>query len=178
MFISQALAASDPAASGGAFPPFDPTYFGSQILWLVITFGVFYLIISQVVVPRLASIFEVRKDRISRDLDEAQRLKSEAEAAHAAYEHELAEAKQNAHTIALDATEKARAEAAEARRKVEEQLAERMSEAEAEISKIKQKALGEVNTIAGETTETLMNELLGLKPTKAEVKKAVDAAAG
>ena len=113
MFISQAIAAETAAAGGesGAFPPFDPTYFASQLLWLAITFGIFYMIMNRVIVPRVAGILEGRHDRISRDLDETQRLKAEADAAQAAYEHELAEAKKNAHSIALEATEKAKAEA-------------------------------------------------------------------
>jgi len=77
MFITQAYAAEE-ATAGGAFPPFDPATFASQILWLVITFGVFYMIMSRVIIPRLAGILEVRHDRISRDLDETERLKNEA----------------------------------------------------------------------------------------------------
>ena len=174
MFITTAFAASE-GTGGGNFPPFDPTYFASQLLWLAITFGVFYYIVSNVIIPRLSSILEVRKDRISRDLDEAQRLKSEADAAHAAYEHELAEAKRNAHQIALEATEKARDEAAEARKKVEDELAGKMAEAEAQIAEIKSKALGEVDTIAGDTVETLVQQLIGGKVTKAEINKAISA---
>ena len=172
MIISQAHAAE----TGGAFPPFDPTYFASQILWLAITFGVFYWLMSSVIIPRLAGILESRHDRISRDLDEAQRLKAEADAAHAAYEHELAEAKRNAHSIASDATDKAKQEAAEAREKVEADLAEKLSEAEARIAKIKEAAMSEVGTIAGDTTEEIIKQLIGGKLTKAEITKAISGA--
>ena len=175
MFITQALAAEE-ATAGGAFPPFDPATFASQILWLVITFGVFYMIMSRVIIPRLAGILEVRHDRISRDLDETERLKNEADAAHAAYEHELAEAKKNAHSIALEATEKTKAETAAAREKVEAGLAEKMSEAEARIATIKAKAMGEVGTIANDTTSEIVNKLIGGKLTKAEIAKAVSSA--
>ena len=174
MFISQAMAA-ETAGKSGAFPPFDPTYFASQILWLIITFGFFYLIMSRVVIPRLAGILESRHDRITRDLDEAQRLKSEADAAHAAYEHELAEAKRNAHSIASEATEKAKAEAADARAKVEADLAEKLAEAETRIAGIKTKAMGEVGNIAADTAEEIVKQLIGGKITKAEIAKAVSA---
>lgn len=175
MFVTQALAATEQAAEG-AFPPFDPTSFASQILWLVLTFGAFYMIMSRVVIPRIASILEVRHDRISRDLDETQKLKAEADAAHAAYEHELAQAKSNANSIALEATEKAKNEAAQARAKVEDDLASKLAEAESRIADIKQKALSEVDTIAADTTEAIVKELIGGKPTKAEITKAVTAA--
>ncbi len=176
MFISQALAANENAAEGGAFPPFDPTYFASQLLWLLITFGLFYMIMSRVVIPRLAGILEVRKDRISRNLDETQRLKAEADAAHAAYEHDLAVAKRDAHAIALEATEKAKNKAADAREKVEAEWAAELAEAEAHIAGVKEKALGELDTIAAETTDAIVKQLIGGKLTKAEVTKAVTAA--
>ena len=49
------------------FPPFDPTHFSSQLLWLAITFGLFYWFMSRVVVPRISGILEGRRDRISGD---------------------------------------------------------------------------------------------------------------
>lgn len=173
MFVTQALAAEEAQGASGVFPPFDPSSFPSQILWLVITFGAFYMIMSRVVIPRLAGILEVRHDRISRDLDEAERLKNEADAAHAAYEHELAEAKKNAHAIASEATEKAKAETNAAREKVEAELAGQMAEAEARISEIKAKAMGEVGSIASDAAEAIVKNLIGGKVTKAEFSKAV-----
>ena len=175
MFISQALAATEEAAGGApdVFPPFDPSSFASQLLWLTITFGAFYMIMSRVIIPRLSGILEVRSDRITRDLDETQRLKAEADAALAAYEHELAEAKKNAHSIAMESTEKAKAESAAAREKVEAGIAEKMAEAEARIADIKAKAMAEVGTIATDTTSEIVKDLIGGKLTKAEVTKAV-----
>ncbi len=65
----------------GVFPPFDSTHFASQLLWLAITFGLFYLLMSKVIIPRIGGILETRHDRIAQDLDEASRLKGEADAA-------------------------------------------------------------------------------------------------
>ncbi|PCI04180.1 MAG: ATP F0F1 synthase subunit B' [Hyphomicrobiales bacterium] len=182
MFISKALAATSEAAhgggheSGGNFPPFDPTYFASQLLWLAITFGLFYFLMARIVLPRISSILETRKDRISQDLDEAQRLKDESDHAHAAYEQELAQAKQNAHAIAQEAKDKAKADADAQRSKIEETLAKKLSQAEAKIAKIKNAALAEVGTIAADTAETIVKELIGGKLTKAEIAKAITAA--
>ena len=46
---------------GGLFPPFDPSTFPSQLLWLAITFGLFYVFLKKVVLPRIGSILEVRR---------------------------------------------------------------------------------------------------------------------
>jgi F-type H+-transporting ATPase subunit b len=163
---------------GGAFPPFDPTNFASQLLWLAITFGVFYLLMARVVIPRIAGILEVRRDRVSRDLDEAQRLKEESDAAHAAYEHELAEARASAQAIANKANDELRAEAEAERARIEEKLGARLAEAEQRISSIRTRALGEVDRIAGETAATIVQELVGIKASQAEVADAVAAVKG
>jgi F-type H+-transporting ATPase subunit b len=92
--LDEAHTVEDAAHGGGAFPPFDPSTFPSQLLWLAITFGLFYLFLKRVVLPRVGGILEVRRDRIAQDLDQAARMKSEADAAVAAYEQELAEARQ------------------------------------------------------------------------------------
>ncbi|MEC9342275.1 MAG: F0F1 ATP synthase subunit B [Pseudomonadota bacterium] len=166
------------AAHGGeaTFPPFDPTFFASQLLWLAITFGFLYWFMSRVAIPRIASILEVRRDRISGDLDEAQRLKEEADAAHAAYEHELAEARGRAHAIGQEAYEKAKVEAEAERHKVEASLSEKLEAAETRIDQIRTSAMGEVDRIASDTAGVIVRELIGGTATKAEITSAVEAA--
>lgn len=163
---------------GGTFPPFDPTYFASQLLWLAITFGIFYLLMSRVALPRIAGILETRRDRISQDLDEAQRLKDESDAAIAAYEHELAEARNRAHAIGQEARDASKAKADAEREAAEKELAGKMADAEARISDIKKQALGEVDAIASDTVGLIVKELIGGTVTKAEISKAVSAQTG
>ena len=101
------------------FPPFDPSTFPSQILWVAITFGLFYLFLKKVIMPRLAGILEVRENRIAKDIDEATRMKGEADAAVAAYEQELAAARANANVIGQKARDGAKAEAETTRKSIE-----------------------------------------------------------
>jgi F-type H+-transporting ATPase subunit b len=175
---TQAAADAHGAATGGhaakgVFPPFDPSSFASQLLWLGLSFGAFYLLMSRVAIPRIASILEVRRDRISRDLDEAQRLKEEADAAQAAYEHELAQARARAQSIARDAQDKTRAAADEEKARLEAGLAARLADAEARIAAIRGKALGEVGRIAGEAAGAIVRELTGKPATPAEIDDAL-----
>ena len=62
-------------------PQLDTTWFASQIFWLIIAFSVLYYLLSRKALPRLAEILEARQDRIAADLDEAERLRREAEEA-------------------------------------------------------------------------------------------------
>jgi len=164
--------------SSGNFPPFDSSTFASQLLWLAITFGLFYYLMSKVVLPRISDILEVRSDRIAKDLEEANRFKQESDEAIAAYEQELAEAKSKAHAIATEASDKAKAEADSYRQKVEKELSAKLSTAEDKIAEIKKAALSEVGSIAEDTTSVLVTELLGGKISKADVSAAIKQAGG
>ena len=168
---------SVPAEAHGTFPPFDPATFPSQLLWLAITFGLFYLFLKRVAMPRVAGIIEVRNDRITQDLDQASKLKGEADAAVAAYEQELAEAKTKANAIGQQAGDAAKAEAETARKKVEAALDEKLGEAEARISSIKANAMKEVGSIAEDTASAIVEALVGGKVSKAEIAAAVKSVA-
>jgi F-type H+-transporting ATPase subunit b len=191
MFVTSAFAQeSAPAAAEGdthagtavpaegheTFPPFNAATFPSQILWLVITFGLFYLFLKRVVMPRVGAIIDVRNDRISQDLDHAARLKGEADAAVAAYEQELAEAKSRANAIGQQASDAAKTETESTRKKLEAELEKKLGEAEASIASIKARAMKEVGTIAEDTTSAIVEALVGGKTDKADIAAAVKSA--
>jgi F-type H+-transporting ATPase subunit b len=161
----------------GVFPPFDSSTFASQLLWLAISFGLFYLLMSKVVMPRIGSILETRHDTIARDLDDAARSKAEADAAVAAYEQELTTAKAKGNAIAATAREAAKSKAAADRTSVETSLNDKISAAEARIADIKAKALADVGSIAEETATAVVEQLIGGKVSKAEIASAVKASA-
>lgn len=164
------------AHGGGAFPPFDSATFSSQLLWLAITFGLFYWIMKNVAIPRIAGILEDRKDRIAGDLAEANRLKAETDEAIAAYEQALAEARSKAHSIANDTRAKLKADNDARREKAEAELGEKLMAAEAHITAIKTDALSQIGDVAGETTSALVEALIGKAPTKTDLSKALKTA--
>lgn len=162
----------------GTFPPFDSSTFPSQLLWLVITFGLFYLFLQRVVLPRIGAIFETRSDRIAQDLDQAARMKDEADEAIAAYEQELADAKSKANEIGQAARDSAKAEAEAERKAAEAELDEKLEGSAAQIEKIKQSAMSEIGTIAEGTASAILDTLTGSKATKSEIQAAVARARG
>lgn len=160
---------------GGAFPPFDSATFPSQILWLVISFGLLYFLLSKVALPRVGGILQKRQQRILGDIAEANRLKAESEAAAAAYEQELAEARNNANAIGLKARDAAKAEADAKRADAEASVAARVADAEKSIAASKGKAMKDVGAIANETVDAIVSALIGGSIGKADIQKAVQA---
>jgi F-type H+-transporting ATPase subunit b len=164
-----------PAEEHGNFPPFDSHTYPSQIVWLAICFGLFYLFLKRVVIPRIGNILNVRSTRISQDLAQAEKMKNEADAAIAAYEQELAEARVKANAIGQQARDASKAEAETKRKKIEAELEKKLADAEARIGELKAAALREVGPIAESTASAIMERLIG-RADKADVAAAVKTA--
>jgi F-type H+-transporting ATPase subunit b len=157
-------------------PQLNPLDWGPQLVWLLITFGVLYLLMVYVALPRIGSVIEARAARIAADLATAEKLRRETEEAIAAYEQALAEAKQKAHAIVEEGRVKLKAETAAERARLEKDLAKKSAEAEARIDKAKASAMKDVSAVAADIASDIVRRLIGVAPAKAEVDKAVGAA--
>ncbi len=146
---------------GGVFPPFDPATFGSQLIWLALTFGALYVVMSRMALPRIGGILEQRESRITGDLREAERLRQETEKAVASYEAALAEARTNAQQIAQETRESIRVDIEGKRAAVEADLAAKVSAAEQRVAATKNAVLANVDDIAAETAAALVGRLTG-----------------
>jgi F-type H+-transporting ATPase subunit b len=166
-------------AHGGAhedvgFPPFATETFGGQLLWLVITFALLYVLLSKLVLPRLTGIIENRRTMIAKDLDDAAAMKTRAEEAGAAYEKALAEAKGRAQTLAQETRAKLSAESDARRKALEADLNSRLAESEATIAARKGEAMGHVRGIARDTASAIIERLTGRAPAPQSVEAALD----
>ena len=166
-------------AHGGAhkapFPPFNSETFAGQLFWLAIFFGALYLLMSKVALPRVQNILEGRAERIEGDLAEANRLKAETDAAIAAYEKALADARAEGHRIAAEAHEKVSKEADEHRAQLEAELNAKLEASDRQIADAKATALGNVRGIAIDAAGAIVERLTGRPVQGGEVEQAVDA---
>jgi F-type H+-transporting ATPase subunit b len=157
-------------------PQLNPLDWGPQLIWLLITFGILYVLMLKVALPRIGSVLEARADRIAKDLAEADRLRRQTEEAIAAYEQTLAEAKQKAHAIIDEGRAKLKAESAAERARLDAELAERGAEAEKRINAAKTTAMRDVNEVAADVAADIVRQLIGIAPSKPEIAQAVAAA--
>ena len=175
--IAVIAAAAAGAQQAPGMPQFNPEFYPSQLFWLAISFGLLYLVLSRVALPRIGEVIEERRDRIQRDLDSAERLKAETEKALAEYEKALADARGNANAMARETRAKLNAEVENERGRVEGQITQKIGEAEKRIAVTKEKALASVNEIATDTAGEVVRKLLGEPVAPDEVKKALQPAA-
>ena len=154
-------------------PQLNPLDWGPQLLWLLITFGILYLLMVYVALPRIGSVIEARAARIANDLATADKLRRQTEEAIAAYEQALAEARQKAHALIEEGRTKLKEETAGERARLESELAKKSAEAEARIDAAKRAAMKDVSTVAADVAAEIVRRLIGIAPAKAEIEKAV-----
>jgi F-type H+-transporting ATPase subunit b len=156
-----------------AFPPFEAQHFPSQLLWLTLTFILLYALMSRIALPRIASIFAERSKHISDDLMAAHGFKERSDAANAAYQKSLADARARAQAIANETRTKQAAEADAANKRLEVELNERLVVAERSIAATRTAAMSDVGSIAQETASAIVERLIGTTPAPADVAAAV-----
>jgi F-type H+-transporting ATPase subunit b len=159
-------------------PQFDPTWFASQIFWLLIIFAIFYYVLSSAVLPKLGGAIEAREKQIEGDLARAGALKGDTDKMVAAYEKSLAESRAKAQAVRAE-TEAANAKhAAERSAAQAAQLADRIRTAETRIGEARKAALANVETIAGDIAADAARKLAGLTVSAADAKAAAAASRG
>ena len=129
--------------------------------WVLLAFVIFIGVLVRFGVPKMAlSALDERSARIKQALDEAQRLRSEAQAVLAQYQQKRAEAEKEAQAIIVSARVEAERLAGEAKGKVEEFVARRTKMAESKIAQAEAQALADVRAAAADAAVAAAEKIL------------------
>jgi F-type H+-transporting ATPase subunit b len=150
--------------------------YAPQVVWLAITFGVLYLILSRLALPGIARTLGDRDARLTGDIEAAERLRAEAESALGAYQKIIAEARQKAQAELKQASVTLAAEAAKRESAFTTEANARTKAAEMAIASAKTAALADIRNMAGEAARQLVTRLAGAEPVAVEVTSALAAA--
>ena len=93
-------------AANEGMPQLNPDYWVSQIFWVMLIFGMLYIILWKAILPKINENLENRKSQILTDLDEAQELKNQSEKKISEYNMILSKAKQDSKKILDEAKKK------------------------------------------------------------------------
>ena len=154
-------------------PQLEVATYASQIFWLIVTFSTLYWLLSRKALPRVAEVLEARQDRIAADLDQAQRLRHEAEEALRTYEEAMAKARAEAHRTASENSARLQAEAAKRQAEVDQDVTKKIREAEARIREARDAALKELEDGAAVAAQAAVERLAGFKVTKKAAQAAL-----
>jgi F-type H+-transporting ATPase subunit b len=171
--MAETTAHTEAPAGHTKFPPFETEYFPSQLVWLTITFVLLYALMSRIALPRIGAIMAERSKVIGDDLAAAERFKEQSNAAAAAYEKSLADARTRAQAIASATREQQARETEDLHKRLEAQLHERLAAAEQSIANSRGAAMGNVESIAAETASAIVERLIGQRPHDEEIAAAL-----
>ena len=130
--------------------------------WVAVAFVIFMGVLWRVgAFKAIGSGLDSRSSRIQQELDEARRLREEAEKVLAEYKKKRTEAEGEAKAIIAQAQSEATELAAEAERRMEEFVARRTKMAETKISQAETQAMSDVRAVAAETAVRAAERILG-----------------
>jgi F-type H+-transporting ATPase subunit b len=141
--------------------------------WVAIAFLIFVGILVRLGVPNLLfKALDDRSARIRAELDEALKLRKEAEGVLAEYRRRQGEAEKTAQSIILNARVEADRMAAEAQARVEEFIARRTKMAETKIAQAEAQALADVRATAADVAIAAAETIL-VKTTRGAAAEAL-----
>jgi F-type H+-transporting ATPase subunit b len=137
---------------------FDPN---NPLFWILVAFLIFVALVLYYRVPSvIGKMLDARADAIRKELDEARKLREDAQALLADYQRKAREAETEARSIIDQAKREAEALAVDARKALAESVERRSKIAEEKIARAETQALSEVRATAVDTAISAAHELL------------------
>ena len=161
-------------SSDSGMPQLNTEFWPSQVFWLILIFSILYLIIWKIFLPRITYSVENRKSRIVNDLDEAQKLKENAEIKLKEYNKIIENSKQEAKKIIEDGRKKLDKDIANKKKDFSNQIEKEIVAAEKAIEDLKKTSLSNISKIASETSAELIKNIINAEVNKSNVTAVVD----
>ena len=150
------------AAESGGMPQLNPEFWFSQIFWLVITFGILYLVLSKIILPKISDNLETRKSQVLENLELAEKQRNESEAKLKEFDNIILKSKIEAKNIFNESRKKLLDDINNKRQMLEKEIDKEVKIVEVEIEELKKKSPEKINKIAIETSTDLINQLIGV----------------
>jgi F-type H+-transporting ATPase subunit b len=162
------------AAESGGMPQLNPEFWISQIFWLTLTFGILYIVLSKLILPKISNNLESRKSQILENIEAAEKQREDSETKIKEYEEIITKSRIDAKTIFNQAREKALKDINAKREVLDKQIDEEINKAEVEIKFLREAAPEKINKIAIETSSELIQKLIGAEVNNSSISAIVD----
>ena len=162
------------AAESGGMPQLNPEFWISQIFWLTLTFGILYIVLSKLILPKISANLELRKSQIQDNIEAAEKQRKDSESKLKEYDDIIFKSKLEAKNIFKDSREKVIKDINNKKETLENQINEEIKKAEKEIEVVKRSAPGKINKIAIEASSELVKKLIGAEINNSSISAIVD----
>ena len=162
------------AAESVGMPQLNPEFWISQIFWLTITFGILYVVLSKLILPKISANLELRKSQISDNIEAADKQREGSESKLKEYDEVIFKSKTEAKNIFTQAREKALKDINAKKEVLDKQIDEEVKKVEEEINILRLEAPAKINKIAIETSSELIQKLIGAEVNNSSISAIVD----
>ena len=169
-FISQI---SKSAESGG-MPQLNPEFWISQIFWLVLSFGILFLVLSKFILPKIRNNIELRKSEILENIEAAEKQKIEAEKKLKNYEELIIKSRNEAKNYFNEARKKIIEDIDKKKQSLDKEIDDEISKAEDEVQGLVNKAPEKIQKIATEISSDIVHQLIGEEVNNSSISAIVD----
>jgi len=169
LFLKEAF-----AAESGGMPQLNPEFWISQIFWLTLTFGILYLILSKFILPKISDNLEIRKLQILENVEAAEKYREESEQKIENYNKIIQNSKIESKNYFNQAKKKILKDVGQKKEKLDNALSEEIKKVEIEIQNLRSKAPDKINKIAIETSNDLIQHLIGTEVNNSSISAIVE----
>jgi len=162
------------AAESRGMPQLNPKFWISQIFWLTITFGILYVVLSKLILPKISTNLETRKSQIVENIEAAEKQREQSEKNITEYEKIVQDSKNEAKNYFKQAKEKLLKDINLKKVALDKELNLEIQKAESEIQEFRDKAPEKINKIAVETSSDLLHQLMGVEVNNSSISAIVD----
>jgi len=162
------------AAETAGMPQLNPEFWISQVFWLILTFGILYVVLSKLILPKISNNLESRKSQILENIEAAEKQREDSEIKLKEYEEIISKSKIEAKTIFNLAREKALKDINAKKDFLDKQIDDEIGQAEQEIKSLRNGAPDKINKIAIETSSELILKLIGADVNNSSISAIVD----
>ena len=162
------------SAESGGMPQLNPEFWVSQVFWLTLTFGVLYVVLSKLILPKISANLELRKSQIQENIEAAEKQRENSESKLKEYDQIVLKSKLEAKDILKSAREKVLKDINSKKEILDKQIDEEINNAEKEIEMLRKSASGKINKIAIETSSDLIKKLIGAEVNSSSISAIVE----
>ena len=162
------------SAESGGMPQLNPEFWFSQIFWLIIIFGILFIVLSKLILPKISENLEARKSQILENIGAAEKQREESENKIKEYEKIILDSNNEAKNYFKKAREKILKDIDKKRETLENEIKEEIKKAEKEIADLKNKSPEKINKIVVETSSDLVKQLIGVQVNNSSISAIVE----
>jgi F-type H+-transporting ATPase subunit b len=174
LHITLLMCTNQAFGSEAGMPQLDSEFWAAQIFWLVLIFSLLYFLIWKFFLPKITYSIENRKSRIVNDIDQAQKLKEDAEKKLIEYNEIINKSKKDAKKIIDDAKKSLDSDIAKKKLVFDNEIEKELASVEKEIKELKKNSLTSMKQIAEDTSAEIIKQIVNIEVNKSNVSAIVN----